>query len=581
MSNKPKIYATCKSGCEWETVHKDDFLRSASIVKLAEGNTAYLCDDINATYKLVGAGSASAWIMYNDADGEGYYAHISISAIDKYRNYATFQFLAVEKIPEDEIEDGDPFTHNLVYELNGEVVTKKTIMSSIDESSIKLRLNGVGAIYLYNEQATITAKDGDKGEKGDKGDKGNDAIGYESYRFDIIPQTTVFGTAYIQQTGELTNSGSWECLRFNAKDLAIIERASLWTNTTAFYLIAFYSSETPSAEAFISGLKPSGITGSVKFTFENVEIPDGAVSVLFSYRKATGTDIELVGVGKINHLEEKAKLDNLVSMHAQEKNEPNEVVYQNFACENDFTIVNDEIWSSKNESTYTRILRYKIVDGVLSKLGEITLSDAIHLNVLDYSPENDCLITGNGANDFNTEGNHFWIIPNASKLQNCDYQNRVSLADIAIRYDVDIGYKVQALWGHSNCGKHNVVYLLSNNGELRKAIIHRNEDGSFSNSYTLIGDKIDISNNGEKFNMGFQGAAYFGGYLYFGYGGVNTRICRVSNVGTVVDFLDFATINDDGTEFINVIQGIAVDKKYYWIYVLDQDRNNTLVRIAR
>ena len=35
---KPKIYAPCKAGCEWETVHKDDFLKSASIVKVAEGD---------------------------------------------------------------------------------------------------------------------------------------------------------------------------------------------------------------------------------------------------------------------------------------------------------------------------------------------------------------------------------------------------------------------------------------------------------------------------------------------------------------------------------------------------------------
>lgn len=59
MSNKPKIYANCKAGCSWETVHKDDFQRSAAFIRqnvidngtskefiLKEGQTVILKGDI-------------------------------------------------------------------------------------------------------------------------------------------------------------------------------------------------------------------------------------------------------------------------------------------------------------------------------------------------------------------------------------------------------------------------------------------------------------------------------------------------------------------------------------------------------
>lgn len=254
--------------------------------------------------------------------------------------------------------------------------------------------------------------------------------------------------------------------------------------------------------------------------------------------------------------------------------EAEETIYTDFACENDFTIVGDEIWGSKNESTYTRIVRHKIVNGVLTKLGEIKMSDVVHLNTLDYCPENDCLITGNGANDQNTEGNCFWIIPNASNLPNLT--GTLSLADIAIQYDVDIGYKVQAIWGDGNLGQHNLVYLLSNDDEVRRAIIHKNADGSFANTYTIVGDVFTITGA-----SGYQGADYYGGYLYFGFGGTNFVLAKVNTKDFTAVVTEYPYCTADGTAIKGVFQGVAVDKDYLWLYPNGITDGNYLVKYTR
>lgn len=258
----------------------------------------------------------------------------------------------------------------------------------------------------------------------------------------------------------------------------------------------------------------------------------------------------------------------------KENAEAEESVYANFACENDFTIVGDEIWGSKNEPTYTRIARHKIVDGVLTKVGEIVLSDVVHLNTLDYCPENDCLITGNGANDTNTVGNCFWIIPNASNLKNLT--GRLNLSDIAIRYDVNIGFKVQAIWGGSNLGQHNLVYLLSNNNEVRKAIIHKNADGTFANTFTIVGDVHTVTGA-----SGYQGADYYNGYIYFGFGGDRLALAKANTHDFKAEITEYPCYQADGTEHRGVIQGVCVDKNYLWIYPNGISDGNYLVKYTK
>ena len=254
--------------------------------------------------------------------------------------------------------------------------------------------------------------------------------------------------------------------------------------------------------------------------------------------------------------------------------EADEIIYANFACENDFTIVGDEIWSSKNEDSYTRIVRYKISNNVLVKQGEIIFSDVIHLNTLDYCPETDSLITGNGANDMSTENNCFWIIPNASLLSSME--GKISLDRVAIRYNVDIGFKVQAIWGEDNAGEYNVVYLLSNNNEIRKAVIHKNENGTFSNQYTMVGEVGKITGA-----AGFQGLDYFDGYLYFGYGGLKQNVAKVSMGDFSVEIIEYTYYDQNNAAVSGVFQGVVVDSKYIWHYPNGIKEGNYLIRYTR
>lgn len=267
----------------------------------------------------------------------------------------------------------------------------------------------------------------------------------------------------------------------------------------------------------------------------------------------------------------KTRFDNLAVGVIKEAEE---TIYADFACENDFTIVGDEIWASKNESTYTRIVRHKIVNGVLTRLSEIKLSDVIHLNTMDYCPENDCLITGNGANDQNTTGNCFWIIPSASNLPNLS--GTLSLANIAIQYNVDIGYKVQAIWGDGNLGQHNLVYLLSNDNEVRRAIIHKNADGSFANTYTIVGNAFEITGA-----AGFQGVDYYGGYIYMGFGGTNFVLAKVNTKDFTAEVTEYPYCNADGTAIKGVFQGVAVDKNYLWLCPNGISAGNYLVKYTK
>jgi len=320
-----------------------------------------------------------------------------------------------------------------------------------------------------------------------------------------------------------------------------------------------------------------------------VEIPEGAVYVRVSYLINNYTNYMIIrgnsDMSLINYIAyEEPKGVTIVPSDLNEQLamlneaileiEPEETIYTNFSCENDFTIVGDEIWGSKNEGTYTRIVRHKIVDGVLTKISEIKLSDVIHLNTLDYCPENDCLITGNGANDQETEGNCFWIIPNASNLPNLS--GTLALADIAIQYNVDIGYKVQAIWGDGNLGQHNLVYLLSNDNEVRRAIIHKNEDGSFANTFTIVSDVFKITGA-----AGYQGADYYGGYIYFGFGGTKNVLAKVNTNDFNAEVTEYVYYNADGTTVGGVFQGVVVGKNYLWLYCNGANAATFLIRYTR
>ena len=112
-------------------------------------------------------------------------------------------------------------------------------------------------------------------------------------------------------------------------------------------------------------------------------------------------------------------------------------------------------------------------------------TDFGHLNSMDYNAQNDCLIFGNGGSGFETDNNWFAIVKNPLALG-----TSATLAENATIFNVDVGYKVQAVWGDNNLGLNNIVYLLSNNGQtITKVFLNMDENGDFDGTYKVLETK--------------------------------------------------------------------------------------------
>lgn len=235
--------------------------------------------------------------------------------------------------------------------------------------------------------------------------------------------------------------------------------------------------------------------------------------------------------------------------------------------QNDITFVGDELWVSKENSDYytngTMIFRYKVINGEFALVGTCDC-DFGHLNTMDYCAANDCLIFGNGGNGTETEGNYFVVVKNPLSLG-----SMALIADVGIKYDVDIGYKVQALWGGSNLGDNNIVYLLSNNSaNITKVLLKKGDNGEFNGEFvTLETHELEV--------WGVQGADIFGDTLYIG-GQLNANEYAAVREISLSDFTTIRTVKRkfytaDGTAITGCVQGIYVDAHSVWICVNSGD----------
>lgn len=101
-------------------------------------------------------------------------------------------------------------------------------------------------------------------------------------------------TRYINADGSTTSSGSHKSFIYDLSEIRAIDKVVVFGTDLNLLGIAFYSSLTTfNAETFIRGYALANRTSKDgdKYTFENVEIPTGAVSVVISNRFASGTEI--------------------------------------------------------------------------------------------------------------------------------------------------------------------------------------------------------------------------------------------------------------------------------------------------
>ena len=236
-------------------------------------------------------------------------------------------------------------------------------------------------------------------------------------------------------------------------------------------------------------------------------------------------------------------------------------IFTDFPNANDFTFVNGELWGSGASGDTTVIKRYRITDDGLLLLG-IIKTDFGHLNTFDYNPANDCLIFGNGANDFSTEGNWFAVVKNPMGLVTSEYSATATLAANAIVYNVDIGFKVQAVWGDANLGLNNIVYLLSNNAKtVTKVLLNVDDNGEFNGQFTVL----DTHTSETAYPVG--GAKFWGDTLYFGYSDTVYKIAKMSMSDYSVSVTKRQLYEANGTEISGTVQGLHIDDKYVWVFI--------------
>ena len=362
---------------------------------------------------------------------------------------------------------------------------------------------------------------------------------------------------YIAADGEYTASGSWFSYYFYIDKYPIKKiNAKLYSNSTAAYSIAFYSAKDSIASNLISGIKPTA-AGANLISFDNVSVPENAALIVISTRFASGaSSVAELFVNLNIPAAEIFNIDNTSEKTGQIKR-----IFTDFPNANDFTFVKGELWGSAASGDKTVISRYKITDDGLLMLG-IIHTDFGHLNCFDYNPANDCLIFGNGGNDFSTEGNWFAVVKNPMGLVTSEWSANATLAANAIVYNVDIGFKVQAVWGDSNLGLNNIVFLLSNNAKTAmKVLLNVDDNGEFNGQFTVL----DTHTSETAYPVG--GAKFWGDTLYFGYSDTGYKIAKMSMSDYSVSVTKRQLYDANGTEISGTVQGLHIDDKYVWVFI--------------
>ena len=397
-----------------------------------------------------------------------------------------------------------------------------------------------------------------------KGLSTNDYTDAEKVKVASLPYATLsledYDTrkrGYIAADGEYTASGSWLSYYFYTDKYPIKKiNAKLYSNSTAAYSIAFYSAKDSIASNLISGIKPTA-AGANLISFDNVSVPENAALIVISTRFASGASSAAELFVKLNI--PAAEMSNIGE--TSEKTGQIKRIFTDFTNANDFTFVKGELWGSGASGDTTVIKRYRITDNGLLLLG-IIKTDFGHLNTFDYNPANDCLIFGNGGNDFSTEGNWFAVVKNPMGLVTSEYSANATLAANAIVYNVDIGFKVQAVWGDSNLGLNNIVYLLSNNAKTAmKVLLNVDDNGEFNGQFTVL----DTHTSETAYPVG--GAKFWGDTLYFGYSDTGYKIAKMSMSDYSVSVTKRKLYEANGTEISGTVQGLHIDDKYVWVFI--------------
>lgn len=169
--SKPRIYGTCDAGCLWETVHKEDFLRSASIVQVSADESGSVNLEFGRKYKIKKTvANGTSWgftvsaTFYDETETVNLVYDIVNSVFpDPPTKYEDYLFI---RLCEFYLDNGYP---ELSCEINGTVYYFAPEGNAFSTSTVPTFVEAKATptdgtsleVFIVNEDATVKAEDGD------------------------------------------------------------------------------------------------------------------------------------------------------------------------------------------------------------------------------------------------------------------------------------------------------------------------------------------------------------------------------------------------------------------------------------
>lgn len=154
---KPRVYGFCDAGCRRETVLREDFLRSASLYEIYPDSGGKWHLEKKKQYKIFAPkdeNGAFSFVLYVNHIIDKHY--ITTTTNDEYADWFVFRLLDYKFV--------EGTQYKVVYEIEGNRYTE--IIADGGDAIDGIVLSGATQVFLFNDDATVIARDGADGEDG-------------------------------------------------------------------------------------------------------------------------------------------------------------------------------------------------------------------------------------------------------------------------------------------------------------------------------------------------------------------------------------------------------------------------------
>lgn len=203
MSDLPKIYATCKAGCQWETIHRSEAAESwyktpvgvdgDTLTLSAKKPFSILVKSANSNLNT-GYGFKIMPVYFGEIDGGSIVEEIPRGSFDIYKPELKLDFFAIEKTQ----NESGCNVYEFVCDVNGvrrrgRITCEFADAPDLNLDSFAIQITPITEAYWLNENSryTVYAEDGYSPERGvdywteeDKAEIVNDVLSRLSYAED-------------------------------------------------------------------------------------------------------------------------------------------------------------------------------------------------------------------------------------------------------------------------------------------------------------------------------------------------------------------------------------------------------------